>query len=904
MSSLSAQLSFRQQERTPLALLAVMVFVIMLLMAREASGAVSYVQKVGEFGQYYGFGPSSVVVPVVANVTSGNSIIVTLAWGAFGSGETAACSDSQGNSYTVDREEYYSGSALYTVICSSHNVTALTATDTITVSFSSGTYGVAATVHEFSGLASSSTVDQTASANGSSSTPASGTTAVTTQADELLIGAIGVSGPPSDSFTPGSGYISLTSIGFSDVWSATIRPEYKIVSTTGAYQADGVLGVSHGWGAAVATYKAAASATNITLSGTLYSDEGTTPSSGQTVRLLIDGASKGTDVTDASGNYSITTTVAAGDDYVPLLVYVDDGSVIGTTVTVMDPVNYPTAISDLDIYADHLIVRDDNEGSTNNGDMNNAKDFYVDPDILYSISGADLTVDGANTELYVASGHSYVPGGNVTTTHLQIEGTLTAGNNTFTVSGNWEHANGTFSYGTSTVDFTGTGTISAGDIWWTKPFYNVNAAATGETTTVLAGKGIGVSNVLTLGSGALAGGNVNLSLDSGTPLVTGGAAITNSQIKFHPDSGGSVTVAGTAYTNIWLAGNAATNTFNLSGNMTCTVLSVYGSGPGDSALFDTSTGSYSVACDELAIGASSSTDRYGTLKLNNSTLNITGSIAINSSDSSGTNQIDAGSATINIGGNWINNDTFTAGTSTVNLNGANQILKGSTSFYNLSKSVASADTLIFSAGTTQTITGTATLNGASGQLLSLRSGTPGTRWNFNLATGASKAISYVDVQDSDASGSDVSQLELNPAYSVDSGNNVSWFGSANITVAKSSAVVSDPINGAASPKRIPGAVIEYTVQVTNTGGAQATNVTITDDLSAESARMSFLPDGYGVPGKGILVTAPNINGGAAQLLTNVADTDQAEYSLSTITVNGITLDAGEQAVVAFRVVVR
>ncbi len=670
-------------------LFSLLIFLAMLSVSYEADGAISYVQSTGAFSQYFGFGPNSVDIPVTADVAPGNSIIVTLVWGAWAAGETTMCSDTQGNSYAVDVSEFYGGSALYTVICSAHNVTALSSTDTITVSFSSNTYGVAAVAHEFSGLASSFTLDQTASANGNSATPSSGTTAVTAQTDELLIGAIGVSGPPADTFTPGAGYSALSFNGFSGVWNGTIRPEYKIVSVTGAYQADGALNPSRGWGAAIATYKAAAATTDITVSGTLYSDEGTTPLSGQTVRLLVEGASAGTDVTDASGNYSVTTTVDAGDLYIPALVYVDDGSVDGTTVTVMDA-TYATSVNDLHIYADHLVLR--REGGwtpLENGDISAADGYYGDTDILYYVLGADLTVLGANTELYVAAGHIYEPRGNITTAHMKINGTLTAGSHIFTVSGD-----------------------------------------------------------------------------------------------------------------------------------------------------------------------------------------------------------------------WTNNGTFTAGTSTVVLGGAGQQIAGSTGFHHFTKTVASADTLIFSAGTTQTITGTATLNGASGQLLSLRSGTPGTRWNFNLATGASKAISYVDVQDSDASGSDVSQLELNPAYSVDSGNNVSWFGSANITVAKSSAVVSDPINGAASPKRIPGAVIEYTVQVTNTGGAQATNVTITDDLGAESARMSFLPDGYGVPGKGILVTAPNINGGAAQLLTNVADTDQAEYSLSTITVNGITLDAGEQAVVAFRVVVR
>ncbi len=1091
----------------------------LLMPFHDAGGAISHVQSPGSFSQYFGFGPSSVDIPITANVTAGNSVIVTFLWGGWSSAETTSCTDSQGNSYSVDVNEYYSGAGLYTIVCSAHNVSALGTSDTITLTFSSGTYGVSATVHEFSGLAAVATLDQVASNNGSSATPSSGNTATTTQAEELLVGAIGVSGPPTDSFTPGSGYTALSSVGFTGVWNGTIRPEYRIVSATGSYQADGTLGTSRGWAAGIATYKAAAATTNVTVSGTLYSDEGTTPLPGQTVRLLIDGVSEGTDVTDASGNYSITTTVAAGDSYVPLLVYVDDGSVKATTVTVMDPVNVSNTISNLDLYADHLVVRNDyGFAPLDNGDMNGARGGATDPDILYTVSWPDVAVTGTNTELYVASGHSYRPQGNVTTAHMKINGTVTADSNTFTVSGNWEHTNGNFIYGTSTVDFTGTGTITVGGTWWTKPFYNVNAAAAGQTTTIAVG--IGVTNVLTLGSGTLAGGNVNLSLDTGTPLITSGTTFTNSQIKFHPNNGGPINVAGAAYNNVWLAGNAATNSFNLLGDMSCTTLSVYGSGPGGNAIFDTAN--YAISCNDLIIGSSTNLDRYGTLRLNNSVVDVSANVTINSSDTGGTNQIDAGSATINVGGDWTNDDTFTYGTSTVNftgsgtvsmgsgswwdrpfynvtaaasgqtttilagqgiaiendlvlgsgtltggdvilnkssgtplttsatldntffmystetsgivyiapadypdlriagwtsgvtnnfrlagdiscgalevagtdpgsvtvldtstnnysidcnslevgaawdssiynrlvlngstvtisgpvtidvsdgggtneidaggstinvsgdwtnndtftpgtstvvLNGANQTLSGSTTFHNLTKAVSSADTLTFTAGTTQTITGTATLNGASGQLLRLRSSAPGTRWNLNLAAGATKAISYVDVQDSDASGSDAALLDVNPTYSVDSGNNVRWFGSANITVTKSSLVLSDPINGTLDPKRIPGAVVEYTIIVANTAGAQATDVTLTDDLSGETATVGFVADAYAA-GKGIQLTAPNVNGGAPLALTNAADADPGDYGVTspnTVTVGGIVLSAGEQATIKFRVVIQ
>ena len=630
-------------------------------------------------------------------------------------------------------------------------------------------------------------------------------------------------------------------------------------------------------------------------------------SADQTVRLLIDGVSAGTSVTNGSGYYSITASVAAGDPYIPLLVYVDDGTVDATTVTVMDPVYVSSTISGLDLYADHLITRHD-DGTTplDTGDMYNAKGSYTDTDILYSISWPDTTVTGANSELYVASGHSFTPFGNVTTPHMKINGTLIAGSNTFTVSGNWDHANGTFSYDTSTVNFTGSGTVSAGTgAWWDKLFYNVTAAAAGQTTTILAGQGIAIDNNLVLGSGILAGGDVVLNKTIGTPLITS-ATLNNRDFMYSAQTSGIVYIAAADYPGeLRVAGQIAgmINSFELAGNVSCNTLVVAGTDVGSVTTLDTSASSYSINCSNLEVGASWDPTIYNKLVLNNSTVNVAGNVTINSSDIVGGNQINAGSATINVGGSWNNSDTFTAGTSTAILNGTGQALTGSTTFYNLTKTVSSADTLTFAAGSTQTVTGTVTLQGADGQLLSLRSSAAPAQWNLNLAASATKAISHVDVQDSDASGSDASLLEINPAYSVNSGNNVSWFGNANITVLKSSSVISDPINGTVNPKRIPGAIVEYTIRVTNTGGAQATDVTITDDLSGESATVSFLPDSYGVTGEGILLS---INGGTALALTNAADSDQGDFNTATdtLTVGGIVLDAGDYVVVTFRVTIQ
>ncbi len=57
---------------------------------------------------------------------------------------------------------------------------------------------------------------------------------------------------------------------------------------------------------------------------------------------------------------------------------------------------------------------------------------------------------------------------------------------------------------------------------------------------------------------------------------------------------------------------------------------------------------------------------------------------------------------------------------------------------------------------------------------------------------------------------------------------------ADISVFKSSRVVSDPVNNTTNPKAIPGAIVEYCISVANgAGSALATGVTITDTLPAD-----------------------------------------------------------------------
>ena len=120
---------------------------------------------------------------------------------------------------------------------------------------------------------------------------------------------------------------------------------------------------------------------------------------------------------------------------------------------------------------------------------------------------------------------------------------------------------------------------------------------------------------------------------------------------------------------------------------------------------------------------------------------------------------------------------------------------------------------------------------------------------------------------------------------------------ASLTITKTSALLSDPINGITNPIAIPGATISFTIQVDNgAGGAIATEITITD---AMPANMTYTSDG---------ITVINSNGaaGGTFALSNaqggcpeVGDACGWYDGTDTVVVNGITLDAGERTQMIF-----
>ncbi len=126
--------------------------------------------------------------------------------------------------------------------------------------FTMSSAGVAAgALLELANIAASSQIDKTAVATGSSTSPSSGATAATTQAYEIIVGAIGTEGPVGDTKGAWSnGFQPIAYVGSSGGTPAnniTLSVGYKIVSVTGAQTAAKTGITSRQWGAAVATYR-------------------------------------------------------------------------------------------------------------------------------------------------------------------------------------------------------------------------------------------------------------------------------------------------------------------------------------------------------------------------------------------------------------------------------------------------------------------------------------------------------------------------------------------------------------------------------------------------------------------------------------------------------------------------
>jgi hypothetical protein len=571
------------------------------------------------------------------------------------------------------------------------------------------------------------------------------------------------------------------------------------------------------------------------ISGTAFSDEGSTNlGAGTSISLLINGVNVETAVTDASGAYSFNTEAGAGD---AAALFIDnDATYQGNTVTVADGADLGAidlyadhvivrhdnggllTIADMDTalggYTDSDILYSVSAGDLTANIVNS--EIFVPFGHTFA-PGGNIAADSVEIQgTFSGSVHNYDLAANWDAS----TGTFNANNSTLSfvsrLSGFGFDAGASSYYNVS---------IDANDT-----FFNLgsNLTVSNDLTLLSSGGGIGT---LTMGSLSVDTNNFiwqsgYLSHLAGANMVVSGDFINTGGSFFTGDGSGlTITFDGNTDSTFTagsdVLGNVVVNKGSQANSVT---LSTDDLNLAAASTLDISSGILDIAGNNLDLGAGSSFSNTGTLRLQGGELvsnlsndSDSGTVVYNGGGSyaglaagdayynlvldngagswtlgnaldvdadlsitNGTLDVSAGNHQINVAGDWNNSGSFLARNGTVVFDGGNQTINGSTTFNNLTKIDASNDatdvTLAFDNTATQTINGTLTLDGLdTDDRINLVSDSAGNQWSINLAATASKAIDFVDVTDSDATGSDPIQLAIEPVNAVDGGNNDGWF---------------------------------------------------------------------------------------------------------------------------------
>ncbi len=148
------------------------------------------------------------------------------------------------------------------------------------------------------------------------------------------------------------------------------------------------------------------------------------------------------------------------------------------------------------------------------------------------------------------------------------------------------------------------------------------------------------------------------------------------------------------------------------------------------------------------------------------------------------------------------------------------------------------------ATTTTTGTGATIATGSTPQFL----GTVATPYGFAEAPSGTTNLTYytsgIACTNAYAASTTVLPTTIGGSVSPALGDNVTCTitntprpNRANLTITKTSTVVSDPVNGTANPKLIPGAIVEYAITITNagTGPVDLSTVVINDPVPVNLA---------------------------------------------------------------------
>ncbi len=487
------------------------------------------------------------------------------------------------------------------------------------------------------------------------------------------------------------------------------------------------------------------------------------------------------------------------------------------------------------------------QGLTATTGFSNDGNFQLEGGETVAVPGMDTD---SGTVTYDGSG-SYTPAGGTfynltfngsgTWTHtgnLDVDSVLTISAGTvdlagydLNVQGNYAKTGGTFTSGSNTTTFDGTSgtqTINTGGTTTGDDFNDVVINNSG-TAVQLITNDMDVDGTFTLTSGTFDLNAQNLTIvstisNSGTFLLEGGETVTLTAGM--DTSSGAVKYDGTG---TYASGLAAGDSYY-------------------DLTFDGSGGSWTL----------------------DATLDVDGDFLI----TNGT--VATGGSNITVAENFTNNGTFTHGGALVTLDGAAQTLAGSTTFNDLSKTVASAATLTLTAGDTFTIANDLTWQGASGQLLTVESSSSGTAANVSVA--GTPTVSYLSVKDANNTGSTI--LCVTGCTNV-SGNTGWIFASA----ATPSSIIYEDNDSDGTVDRI---LARFASNVGITGTVSSTRLTLVSASGANGFGGS-LSGNASVSGTDVIITIASAEAGetSASTAPTLAYDDNSDDSTNYITdVNG------------------
>ncbi len=440
---------------------------------------------------------------------------------------------------------------------------------------------------------------------------------------------------------------------------------------------------------------------------------------------------------------------------------------------------------------------------------------------------------------------------------------------------------------------------------------------------------------LTFNSSGILSGFSGLTITGGPPFIIGGnvtvpslTIASNSSVS-NPASAYTLSITGALINSAGTTFGGTNLTTNFTGSFATLGGNITSSGPCSVTAGTLSLNGNNLSCTNLTVASNGTLQLQGgesvtTPTLNSgSTVKFTGTSGTNSytipswsysdltidTGGMGTNTFNAPSSlslatftlangtfvapsgSLVLTGNFVHNGgTFTNNSGTVSLTGTSQQISGSTTFHNLSKTVSNTDTLAFGAGDTQTVSGLLTLQGASGNLLSLRSTITGTQWKIDPI--GTIVLSHLNIKDSDNIGSVINPNNYTDL--VNSGNNTNWqFDTASPTISINSVSsyttnTTPTITGTATDGDDTVASVQF--QMDNISGSWTTCLATDSDGKFDQASVTFsctpsstLSDGSHT----MYIRATDSNGNT----TPSNDYSSASFTVDTTAPSGISLDS-------------